>query len=247
MSKGIASRHSLKALAYPLQQFLAGWGARERPSKPHGQGHELPAPYELAALRGEAILRQRFFKQLMEKLPVQLDAGQQIDLWQSMVDEGGQITAWVQRLGIAKALRREAVIPVKITEESRKLYCVLLDALDQEAPTLLTWAVEAYFWHGWKERFPDATLPIEKSQSANTEVLRERLVRGLRKHYGEGVEIKESFQQTPERVQFTLLAKRASSSRWETVLEVERPRLKTARLAAYQHAIKQMHPEPANA
>jgi len=32
MSKGIASRNSLKALAHPVQQFLTAWGVRENPA-----------------------------------------------------------------------------------------------------------------------------------------------------------------------------------------------------------------------
>jgi hypothetical protein len=240
MSKGIASRHSLKALAYPLQQFLAGWGARERPSKPQGDGADLPAPYALAALRGEAVLRQRFFKQFMEKLPVQLDAEQQIALWQSLVEEGGQITAWVQRLGIAKALRREASIPTDAAKASRQLYCLLLDALAQESPDLLAWAVDAYFWHCWKSRFPDAITVDASKEKKEPEILRERLIRALRKHYQETVELKESFQQTPDSVHFALLVKRASTGQWEGLIQLDRPRLKTARLAAYTQYLKQI-------
>ena len=40
--------------------------------------------------------------------------------------------------------------------ESRKLYTVLLDALHTQAPEFLPWAAEAYFWHAWKQQFPDA-------------------------------------------------------------------------------------------
>ena len=66
MSKGIASRNSLKALAHPIHQFLSGWGAREKPGTPRLDPKaeaQLPAPYELASLRGEGILRARFFGQ----------------------------------------------------------------------------------------------------------------------------------------------------------------------------------------
>lgn len=240
MSKGIASRNSLKALAYPLQQFISSWGARERAFKMRGVGDDLPAPFALAALRGEAVLRQRFFKQFMEKLPVQLDAQQQIDLWQSLVEEGGQITAWVQRLGIAKALRREASISVDAAQVSRQLYCLLLDALDQNAPDLIAWAVDAYFWHCWKSRFPDAAIGDAPKEKKDPEILREQLIRALRKHYQETVELKESFQQTPELVHFALLAKRVSTGQWEELIQLDRPRLKTARLAAYTQVLKQI-------
>ena len=176
MTKGISSRNSLKALAYPLQKFLSGWGAQERPGHAVGLGSDLPAPYELAALRGEAVLRERFFKQFMAKVPVTLDAAQQIGLWQDLVEDGGHVTAWVQRLGIAKALRREAVLPVDAGKESRKLYCLLLDTLASQAVELLPWAVEAYFWHVWRAQFPE-TPTAEKPNTTQATVLRERLTR----------------------------------------------------------------------
>ena len=236
MSKGIASRNSLKALAYPIQRFIAGWGAQERPSHSDGTGSILPAPYELAALRGEGILRERFFQHFMKKLPVSLDAGQQITLWNELVEDGGHVTAWVQRLGIAKALRREAVMPAQTAHESRKLYCLLLDTLANQAEELLPWAVEGYFWHVWRAKFPE-TPAVAKTNTTQAEVLRDRLVRVLRKMHQEAVEVKESFREEDEQVQFALLAKRPSLNRWEELARVERPRLKTARLAAYDAAL----------
>ena len=50
------------------------------------------------------------------------------------MEDGGLIIAWVQRLGVAQALRREAVVPLDAASESRKLYNLLLDALADQAP-----------------------------------------------------------------------------------------------------------------
>ncbi len=240
MTKGIASRNSLKALAYPIQQFIVTWGAQERPGRSDSTGGLLPAPYELAALRGEGVLRGRFFTQLMAKLPVELDAEQQITLWRELVEDGGHITAWVQRLGVAKALRREAAMPKQINGESRKLYCLLLDTLASQAPELLPWAVEGYFWHVWRGRFPETSSSTSTPNTTQAEVLRERLIRALRKAHKEAVEVKESFREDAGQVNFSLLAKRASVGRWEELIRVERPRLKTARLAAYDDAAAQL-------
>lgn len=181
MGKGIASRNSLKALAHPLQTFIGGWGAGQRVSGSENSTG-LPAPYALAALRGEAVLRQRFFGQLMAKLPVELTADQQVALWHGLVESGGHITAWVQRLGVTTALRRGAALPADAAQESRALYCMLLDALAAQAPGLLPAAVEGYFWHVWRAQFP-ATPPPTKPTATQAEVLRERLLRALRKHY----------------------------------------------------------------
>ena len=93
MSKGKSSQNSLKALAYPIQQFITAWGASNRTSKLQMQG-ELPMPYQLAAIRGEAVLRTHFFDGFVIKTNITLDAGQQITLWQHLVEDGGYITAW---------------------------------------------------------------------------------------------------------------------------------------------------------
>jgi hypothetical protein len=183
ISKGINSRNSLKALAHPVQQFLAAWGAREKPSAPRldATGHaDLPAPYELAALRGEAVLRTRFFGAFMARLPVQLDAAQQLAAWRSLVEDGGHINAWVQRLGIAKALRREALVPLSAHKEASKLYTLLLEALNTQAPELVAWAVEGYFWHCWKQQFPYAPSAAIGKGKTRAEVQRERLLRAMR-------------------------------------------------------------------
>jgi hypothetical protein len=240
MAKGIGSKNSLKALAHPLQQFLSGWGAHEKPSapKPNATGHApLPAPYELATLRGEGILRDRFFNAFMAKLPVTLDASQQIATWQTLVEDGGHITAWVERLGIAKALRREALVPLNTSQEARKLYTLFLDALNTQAPELLPWAVEGYFWHCWKQQFPDAPAKVDDGSKASAAVQRERLLRALRKQHGNGVELKESFTQTLDAVHFTLLWRNGLHETWQTLHQLERPRLKTARLSAYGETI----------
>lgn len=244
MSKGIASRNSPKALAHPLQVFIGGWGAGQRASaNQHSAG--LPAPYALAALRGEAVLRQRFFGQFLKKLPVELTADQQVALWHELVEDGGHITAWVQRLGIAKALRREAVLSADSTQESRALYCLLLDTLHGQAVKLLPAAVEGYFWHIWRAQFPETLAPIQASHSTHAEVLRERLLRMLRKHHREAVTIKESFHQGENQVRFSVLMKRPSIGHWEEIIQVQRPRLKTARLAAYEmstlNAVETLH------
>jgi hypothetical protein len=189
-------------------------------------------------------LCSRFFGAFMARLPVELDAAQQLAAWRSLVEDGGFMTAWVQRLGIAKALRREALVPLSAHQEARKLYTLLLDALNTQAPELLPWAVEGYFWHCWKQQFPDAPValgaPADKGKTS-TEVQRERLLRALRKQHGNAVELKESFTQTDEAVRFGLLWRAGPHAPWQTLLpEVERPGLKTARAVAYDAAAERL-------
>lgn len=235
MSKGKSSQNSLKALAYPIQQFITAWGASNRTSKLQMQG-ELPMPYQLAAIRGEAVLRTHFFDGFVIKTNITLDAGQQIAIWQHLVEDGGYITAWVQRLGITKALRREALISAENTQEHRTLFCILLDALNTQAPHLLPWAVEGYFLHCYKAQFPST--PVVKTKTPQAQVLRDKLIRALKNQTHEMVEVKESFKENDEIVQFSLLLKTTSQPQWQSLVSLERPRLKTARLAAYEAALK---------
>ena len=212
MAKGKSSQNSLKALAYPVQQFMAAWGAKERPNKLLNSKIEdsgdWPAPYALAAVRGEAVLRSHFFDGFIPKTNITLDAGQQLALWQHLVEDGGYITAWVQRLGIAKTLRREAALSADATHEHRALFCILLDALNTQAQHLLPWAIEGYFMHCYKAQFP--TAPVAKTSTPQTQVLRDKLTRALKNHYHENVEVKESFKENDEIVQFSLLLKTTS-------------------------------------
>lgn len=239
MSKGISSRNSLKALAYPVQQFLTAWGQSQRMAAAQaGSSGALPAPYAVAALRGEGVLRLRFFGPLMDKLPVALDAAQQLALWQSLVEEGGHITDWVQRLGVARAMRREALVPLQAQQDARMLYAVLLDALERQAPALLPWAVEGFFFHVWKQQFPASA--AAQGQSDDPVVLRQRLERGLRKHHAQGVLVRESFKVVDGQVDFALQIKLASQGHWQEWLRVQRPRLKTARLAAWQQGLEML-------
>ncbi|MDR0276187.1 MAG: hypothetical protein LBI48_12810 [Burkholderiaceae bacterium] len=239
MSKGIASQNSLKALAYPVRQFLAAWGAAQRLA-PIAAGAQLPPPYALAAVRGEGVLRERFFGHFIARLPVQLDAAQQLTLWSRLVENGGHITAWVQRLGVAAALRREAALPEQAQQQARQLYTLLLHALAQEQPQLLPSAADGFFHHLWRQQFPaQAAAPQDKAQPKD-QVLRERLARALRKRHGKAVTVRESFQQQSDQVRFALLMKTPPDPHWKTLVQLERPRLKTARRAAYDAALDAM-------
>ena len=135
---------------------------------------------------------------------------------------GGNI--WAPTKKRAKALRREAVMPLLSPEharlESRKRYTVLLDALHTQAPEFLPWAAEAYFWHAWKQQFPDAPASSDGPDKTSAEVQRERLLRQLRqlrKTHGNRVALKESFSQETEAVRFGLLWRAGPHEPWKTL------------------------------
>ena len=195
----------------------------------------MPAPFMLAAIRGEGVLRERFFGYFITRLPIKLDAEQQLTLWDRLIENGGHINDWVQRLGVAQALRREAPLPEKNQHETRQLYALLLHALAEEQPHLLPLAADGFFYHLWRQQFPaQATSQQVKTQAAT---LREQLTRALRKSHKQAVTVRESFRQQDNEVCFTLLCKIANNPNWQTLVEVKRPRLKTARRAAYDAAL----------
>lgn len=240
-----APHHRLKALARPLQMFVNSWGAESVRRLGRPVGAELPAVYALAAIKGEGILRQRFFGPFLQLLePLTLDAAQQLALWQELVEGGGHITQWVQRLGLAKALRSEAALPEALAQESRWLYCVLLCALAGEPEELMQRAVERFFWHVWISRFPTAANPTPAPHRVQTHA--QRLLRALRKRYAEPVELRESFKPAlaadgKAGVDFRLLIKRRSSGQWEELIALSRARLRAAKLAAYQEALRELN------
>ena len=112
--------------------------------------------------------------------------------------------------------------------------------MQADAPALLPWAVEGYFWHCWKSRFPATPTPTNKPHNTNPAHLRDKLIRALKHQHKENVDIKESFheQNDGDSVRFTLLVKYESVGQWVELLTLDRPRVKTARLAAYDAALK---------
>jgi len=201
----------------------------------------LPAPFMLAAIRGEGILRERFFGCFINRLSIKLDSDQQLALWNHLVEDGGYITDWIQRLGVAAALRREAPVPEKIRHEARQLYAILLCALADESPQLLPFAAEKFFYHLWRQQFPaeDANPQVKPAHKQQTQsaLLREQVTRALRKSRKQAVAVRESFRQEDDGVYFALLCKTADTPGWQTLVEVKRPRLQTARRAAYDAAL----------
>ena len=59
------------------------------------------------------------------------------------------------------------------------------------------------------------------------------------------VAVRESFQPQGDQVRLALLFKTQAENQWRTLVEVERPRLKTARHAAYDAALAQVRASPA--
>ena len=166
MAKGNSSSNSLKRIVHEVQQFVLGWSAVNLRKNNAAGAVSWPAPYQLAAIRGEAVLRRQFFDSFIPRLPYQADAAQQIALWQTLVEDDGIIVDYVNRVGIKSALKRETALPEHTHGEARILFCILLEALTQDNPALLVIAVDQLFLHYWKHDLYRKLRPLRPAQKS---------------------------------------------------------------------------------
>lgn len=256
MSKGNSSANSLKRLVYLLNQFVLSWSEGNLRRNNSAGATVWPAPYQLAAIKGEAVLRRQFFDGFIPR-PYTPDAAQQLQLWETLVNQSGALTDFINRIGIKAALRREAVLPEDSKDDTRMLYAILCGALSSQAERdLLVVAVDQFMLHQWRQLFPgESAVPKPRTtRKATPEALREQLTAKLRKHYKAPVEIRESFTEQPQaapsgdpasseksaatEVTFKILYRKGKSEPWGTLVSLARPRVATARTAAFAAAMK---------
>ena len=248
MARGIASANSLKRLVYQVGAFVQSWGGGYQRRNAAAGGKEYPAPYQLAAIQGEAVLRQQFFASFIKRLPYATDAAQQITLWNALVENSGQLEDFINRIGIKAALRREAVLPEHAKDDTRTLYAILCQAVFESGNRdLLIITVDHFMLFQWRQLFPSEAI-AQKKRNPTPEELREQLTTQLRKHHKTPVEIRESFVALEESgetteaaetgVAFKIRYRKTKNEPWETLVALTRPRVSTARSAAFAAAMK---------
>ncbi len=237
MAKGKASSKALKNIIHQLTIIIGTW-QQQQPFKRWaiGASHELPPFYQIAALRGDGILLNRFFGSVLQQTRIEISPTDWLIFWQDTVIDGGFLTDLLSRIGWLKVLATSSDIPELTPHTARQYYCILLDALSQHHPHLLDNVVDDYFLHLWRQRFPVQTT-TSKTQSAS-EQLRHRLTAQLRQSYKKPVEVKESFIEQHQQIVFSLKFRCQEDELWQTLLTLERPRLKAARIAAYEQALQ---------
>jgi hypothetical protein len=237
MTHGHDSPNRLVSIAFQLRKYLdAEIGHLERPLK-RRQDHSLPPAFEVAFLRGEAILRLRFFL-TFETLGLGLEQPDLLlDLWAKLVLDRRRIVELAHRAGLVAALATQASLPEATDEHVFQLYCGLLDDLERRQDArLLELATGAFFRHHFRELFPryaGAKPAVRKDR----ETLRFQAQTRLSKRHKQPVEIKESFQQEEHEVRFRLRVK-IGDGEWQDQPEVTAGRLKGARMAAYKRLLK---------
>ena len=236
MAKGKGSSKALKHIIHQLTIIVSTWQQQQSFKRwAIGASHDLPPFYHIAALRGDGILLNRFFGSVLQKTRMELNPIDWLGFWQDTVIDGGFLIDLLNRIGWLNVLAASSDIPELTPHTARQYYCILLDALAQHHPHLLDNAVDDYFLHLWRQRFP-VQATISKTQTSS-EQLRHKLTAQLRQLHKKPVEVKESFVEQAQHVVFSLKFRCPEDELWQTLLTLERPRLKAARIAAYEQAI----------
>ena len=236
MAKGKASAHALKGIIFQLEQVIVGWSATSH-GKRFGFAMDaaLPPLYRVSALRGEAILLGRFFGEIRRGTAADIPDQLWLEFWQQVIEDGGHLFNLISRIGWLDLLSQGSTLPTLSPNTAKLYYCMLLDWLSIQAPRLLHLALDDYMLHLWRQQFPAQAQLSGRTQS---EQLRHQLESALRRFYQQPIELKESFQQFDAHVVFGLYVKPLDQTDWQCLLELERPRLKSARTAAYSQAMQ---------
>ena len=248
MAKTKQTNGALKAITQPLAEHIASWHAnahtlRHKHLQLKHNTQTLPPLLLVLALQGEGVLRQRFFGSAVgdfgHQLPHTPSPEQWLHYWQSFVLQNGHIADLVRRIGLINALSVEAHLPQADDDLCMQLYLALLGMLSERKLTQLeTTATTQFFGHLFKQLFPhEAATPKPKKDSST---LQNQLERALRKLHQQPITLKESYTQTDDLVTFTLRMQLNKKGAWQDLITVQRPRLRSARLFAYQTLLKQM-------
>ena len=230
MAKGKASTGSLKYIVAMVGRFVQGWGSLHGKIYHSRNSTDWPSPYKLAILRGEAILRLRFFDGFIPSIGITFSDEQKIAAWNSLVLKSTILEDFVNRIGIASHLKREAVLSKDASDEKLNLFFMLCAAIHEQEPSLLEIAVDQFMLYQWKQQFQGI---VAKDKKLRHGPLRDKLLSRLRKQLGASAEIKESFVQSADAVDFKILARGSAGEPWRELVSIVRPRLVTARQAGF--------------
>jgi hypothetical protein len=228
------------------------------------QPNKLPPLILLSSQRGEGILRAQFFGsksgQLGDKLPHQPSPEQWLDYWRRFVEKRGHIVDLVQRIGLIEAVSQETALAGKAATSTNAadealcftLYTALLDQLQERGETdLLNTATTKFFIFLWKQQFPQFAEQVLKQAadpakigvkaSSNIQALKDKALIRVRKTRHPQAILKESWREVAgvevgeeSKIEFAVRMQAGRGGAWSELVILSRPRLKTARLAAWQ-------------
>ncbi|STZ55770.1 Uncharacterised protein [Moraxella lacunata] len=226
------SKRRLKRLIERVNTVIMAWGSETRPKRhKFGETTALPPLYQVMAYQGEAILLQRFFGVLRERLGMDMEHRAYLAFYEQAVEHGGFLLDFISRTEWLTIVSGDTSLPNITKHQAKQLYCILLAAISERSPAMISVACDELFIHLYKQQFPSQTTT---ERHTTTDQLRHKLTNKLRKITHTPCQIKESFHQDDDKVVFCLMYRKDDRSRYEPLISLERPRLKTARLSAYQ-------------
>lgn len=195
---------------------------------------ELPPYLELAFLRGEALLRQRFFD-YFERRHFQ-DAVSQLTFWRQFGGNPEGLRRMIAQSGLLEVFQKQAgegyLSRTSQEEQCHVAYCCLLwDIHQQGDKQLLELATNRLFGH-----FAATLFPAEIRRDDPIQIKRDiRKQLALRWHIRP--EIRESFKTTDSSVTLSLLAIMPGYHPYR-LLTMEGKRLKPTRLMLYRKVLE---------
>lgn len=240
------------------------YGDRHSPPSATTHANTLPPLILLSAQRGEGVLRAQFFGsrsgQLGDKLPHQPSPEQWLDYWRRFVEKRGHIVDLVQRIGLIEAVSQETALAGKAATSTSAadealcftLYTALLDQLQERGETdLLNTATTKFFVFLWKQQFPQfaqqvLNQPAHQIKSlSNIQALKDKALIRVRKTQHPQAILKESWREVAgveageeSKIEFAVRMQAGRGGAWSELVSLSRPRLKTARLAAWQSLLE---------
>lgn len=236
----MAKKH-LSTITIPLQGYIAERKKKLCKKLVGVVKGDLPVPFQVAALRGEGILRLRFFD-FLEKTGI-TNPQRQLDLWLVLVVDRGRIIDLIQRVGLLDLVARQNTALKDLQARSDfaeiafLLYCGLLDDFSrQQKKNLLSLACEKFFEHHFLGLYPAKPVPPKKLTAVQ---LRQRVLAKLQKYWGFNVKLKESFSTDDDSVDFALRMQ-ANGMAWLELLRISGKRLKATRNTAYRKLLQEI-------
>lgn len=229
-------KRTLKRIVQQVNTTILAWSEHQKP-KTDGifASGSLPPLYQIMAYKGEAILLGRFFGVVRQQIGIEMSHRDYLKFWQHCTEEHGFLLDFISRTEWLKVLQINTNLQRMTNAQAKSLYCILLAVIDERSPQQLSLACDEVFIHLYKQQFPES---ISKKKITNSDQLRHKLAHQIRSITNKPCEIKESFQQEEQSVIFNLLYRVDKKQHWQTLITVERPRLKTARLFAYQSLLE---------
>lgn len=223
---------ALKKIIDQANSIILAWGDNAR-IKSDGifVGNALPPLYQIMAYQGEAILLGRFFGIIRQKIGIETDHQDYLKFWRHSIYEVGFLLDFISRTQWLTVLQINTAVQPLTNEQVKMLYCILLAVVAERSPAKIGVVCDDFFLYLYKQQFPSEST---ERKATTTDQLRHKLTHKLRRLRNLPCEVKESFTQEPNKVVFTLLYRDDNKSRYKPLITLDRPRLKTARLAAYE-------------